>query len=388
VKINVGVTAHNYEDWPRVRAGDFSHGPKTSDAAILDKTLALGDLVEPLGFDGIWVPDHFGTPYCMGNPMQVLSYFAGRTERIEFGTMVIVLPWYNPIQIAHQIAYLDILSKGRYTMIGLGRGVARSEYDSLAVSRDESRVRFQECLDIIELALTTERFSYDGEIFKVPESSLRPQPLTKDLPTRFYGASATNTSLEYMARRGLKPLGVGNKPITALADDVRMVNTFRREEGMAPTQPRTVLFMCCTTDKDQLERAKHYAAVANQAVSFHYDFDDPNSFKGIKGYEAYAASEPTGMGKDDRAYNTASMLIGTPDEILQRIIEGQELTSYDEIALHASLGGMPFEECAASLTLFAQEVLPELHKYDAKLHDAVSGAPETEQQQASAPLSA
>jgi alkanesulfonate monooxygenase SsuD/methylene tetrahydromethanopterin reductase-like flavin-dependent oxidoreductase (luciferase family) len=311
------------------------------------------------------VPDHFGTPYCMTpNPLQTLTYFAARSERLTFGTMVLVLPWYHPIQLAHQIAYLDIASKGRFTTIGMGRGVALSEYEALGISRDDSRDRFAECVDILELALTTERFSYDGKHFKIPETSLRPQPVTKDLPSRFYGASATNSSLEYLARRGIKPMGVGNKPIADLAKDVQLFNKFRAEEGMEPARPRTVLYMCCSTDKEKIEEANGYAVIANQAVSLHYGFDDPASFKGVKGYEAYAAFEATGHGEDDRAYNRSAMLIGTPDEILEKVLAAHEMCGFDEIALHSAHGGMPYEDAKASMTLFAEEVLPVLHKLE------------------------
>jgi Luciferase-like monooxygenase len=75
--------------------------------------MAAGDLAEPLGFDGIWLPEHCGTPYGMTpNPIQALSYFAGRTERVSLGTFVVVAPWWHPVRLAHQIAYLDILSNG------------------------------------------------------------------------------------------------------------------------------------------------------------------------------------------------------------------------------------------------------------------------------------
>ena len=55
----------------------------------------------------------------------------------------------------------------------------------------------------------------------MPESSLRPQPISGDLTGRFFGASSTNTSLERKARAGLKPLFVGNKPLTEAAKDVQ-----------------------------------------------------------------------------------------------------------------------------------------------------------------------
>src|SRR5688572_6838780 len=140
MKVNLGVFCQNSNDWERVLSGDYSRPPATPDHVNLERALALGDLAEPWGFDGISAPEHFGTPYGMSpNPLQTLTYFAARTKHISLGTMVAVVPWWNPIRLAHQIAYLDVLSNGRYTTIGFGRGIAKSEFEAVNVPREESR---------------------------------------------------------------------------------------------------------------------------------------------------------------------------------------------------------------------------------------------------------
>nr|MDT0524044.1 LLM class flavin-dependent oxidoreductase [Streptomyces sp. DSM 41633] len=63
MKVNLGTGAQNSHDWDRVLAGDFSTPPATPDYQCVEAALALGDLAEPLGFDGIWFPEHHGTPY-------------------------------------------------------------------------------------------------------------------------------------------------------------------------------------------------------------------------------------------------------------------------------------------------------------------------------------
>ncbi|MBX9921311.1 MAG: LLM class flavin-dependent oxidoreductase, partial [Mycolicibacterium frederiksbergense] len=99
MKVNLGTGAQNSNDWERVMAGDFSTPAATPDYQCVQAALALGDLAEPLGFDGIWFPEHQGTPYGMTpNPIQALTYFAGRTERVSLGTFVAVAPWWNPVR--------------------------------------------------------------------------------------------------------------------------------------------------------------------------------------------------------------------------------------------------------------------------------------------------
>ena len=83
MKVNIAVFANNSSDWDRIEAGRWDEAPSPSDAVTVRDALEIGDMAEPLGFDGIWCPDHFGTPYGMSpNPLQVLTYFAGRTSRI------------------------------------------------------------------------------------------------------------------------------------------------------------------------------------------------------------------------------------------------------------------------------------------------------------------
>lgn len=388
MKVNLGLSSQSSGDWDRVLTGDFSSGPAIPDWRWVENTLAMGDLAEPLGFDGIWAPEHFGTPYGMvPNPLQLLTYFAGRTERISFGTFVIVAPWWHPVRLAHQIAYLDIVSGGRLTTIGLGRGVAKKEFDALGVPREEARQRFNETLDILTLAFSRPRFSYDGEIFRVPEMSLRPAPKSPDLHERFFGSAATRDSLEILSRKGLVPLFVGNKPIEVAGEDVRFVNTIRSEQGLPPCQPKNTLFMYCAATEAEAAESQPWVVRANMDVNLHYGFADASNFKGVAGYEAYAEREAaatallaeavTGPVRDGAGaksalpgYHASNLMIGTPETVFAKIKAAQEACSFQEITLVTHFGDMPHAEAMNSTRLFAAEVLPALQTMDAPLHAA------------------
>jgi alkanesulfonate monooxygenase SsuD/methylene tetrahydromethanopterin reductase-like flavin-dependent oxidoreductase (luciferase family) len=382
MKVNLGIASQNSADWERIIQGDKASAPATADWRIVEQALALGDLAEPLGFDGIWVPEHFGTPYGMTpNPLQLLAYFAGRTERVTFGTQIVVVPWWNPVRLVHQIAYLDIISNGRYQTIGLGRGVAKSEFDSLGIPRETSMKRFEETIDILELAFTQDRFSYEGEIFQIPETEIRPAPRSRDLFSRLYGASATGPSLEMISRRGVKPLFVGNKPLSEAAKDVRYVNTLRREVGLPPCQPKNILFTYCVASKQDAAKADEYLAAANRDVALAYGLNDPANFAGVKGYESYASRSSGATAPDaaaasketkfaPKSYDQSNLMIGTPDMIIDRIIESQTACSFSEISLMPQFGTMPYSEAADSVKLFAREVLPIVHKMDTPLHSS------------------
>ncbi len=176
MKIGVHFNFQNYSDWDRFEAKSSS--PQSiPDSQLYEEELHLAGLIEPLGFDSYWAIDHHFSPYVMtGGAIQHLTYMAGQTSRIDFGTMVIVLPWYDPIVIAEQVAVLDNMLQGRKLTIGLGRGAGQREFDAYRVPMGESRARFMESLDIFRKALSQEWFSHEGDFYTIPETTIRPRP--------------------------------------------------------------------------------------------------------------------------------------------------------------------------------------------------------------------
>lgn len=385
MKVNLGVFCHNSKDWDRVLSGDYNRPPDTPDYASLQRALALGDLAEPLGFDGIWAPQHFGTPYGMTpNPFQALAYFAGRTKNVSLGTMVAVVPWWHPVHLAHEIAYLDVISNGRLNTIGLGRGLAKSEFDALGIPREESRQRFNEGLEVLQLALSQERFSYKGNIFKIPEMSIRPSPKSHDLFSRIHGSAGSRESLEVLSRRGLAPLFVGNKPAAEAGKDIQFTNTIRQEIGLPPCQPKSVLMMYCTATTEEARKAEPWIRAADRDATVHYGFADPSNYAGVKGYEHYAERASAAVAvlagaaaehqPDSTTPRTSAhwqeLLIGTPDEIIRRTIVAQNACSFCEVTILPQFGTMPYDEAEKSTKLFAKEVLPAIKGMDTPIHNA------------------
>ena len=94
---------------------------KISDYTVYKNELRLADLAEPLGFDSLWSVEHHFTDYTMvPDVLQFLTYMAGRTRHIKLGSMVVVLPWHDPMRVAEEVSMLDAMSDGRI-VLGLGR---------------------------------------------------------------------------------------------------------------------------------------------------------------------------------------------------------------------------------------------------------------------------
>src|SRR3954453_16735628 len=99
-----------------------------TDREVYRNELRLADLAEPLGFESIWGVEHHFTDYTMcPDVLQFLTYMAGRTTTVQLGSMVVVLPWHDPVRVAEEMSMLDALSGGRY-ILGIGRGLGRIEF--------------------------------------------------------------------------------------------------------------------------------------------------------------------------------------------------------------------------------------------------------------------
>jgi alkanesulfonate monooxygenase SsuD/methylene tetrahydromethanopterin reductase-like flavin-dependent oxidoreductase (luciferase family) len=367
--MHAGITLffNNFYDWPRYLAREFDRPPETSDAQILVQNLALGDMAEPLGFDSIWTVEHHFTPYTMNtNPVQILTYFAGRTKRVDMGTMVIVLPWHHPLRVAEDIVFLDHVLNGRRLYIGLGRGTSQKEFDPFGIRQEDSREMFLESLDILRLALTKkEGFSYDGKHWTIPETSIRPMPRSDDILERLYCSWGSPQTLPIAANAGLGMLFIPQKPWDEYRKDMLEFNEIRASAGWPPIQPIVLGWVYCSEDPMEAQ-ATAWTHMGNvwEGAAIHYGYASPDAFKNVKGYEHYQklAEERAQLDPADvNARFAGTQIYGTPEQCIERIEAIQRTTNMSTFIGCFGYGGLPQEKAERSMRLFAEKVLPALH---------------------------
>lgn len=369
----VMVTGYNQGDWERLMTGDYERPPTISDAENMDQTLAMGELVEPLGYDSIWATEHYGSAYSMQpNPLQYLAYWAGRTSRVDLGTAVIVAPWWNPVRLASELSMLDILLRGRRLHLGIGRGVAPHEYASLGYPIEESHAYFYDVVNAIRAADGAERFSFDGDVYKIPPTTIRPQARHKgDLTTNIKAAFSTKKSAQMAAENGLGQMFVSGGDIEEMTSGVRQFNQIRAELGLPPDQPTTLLWMYCAETSEEAEEGWEYFHNQLLAAQHHYfEWNNPG-FEGITGYEEYLERHAADVGDfadAEVAARRQTQPIGTPEQIIERIKTVQEAISLEMLVIHVFYGGMPRDKAEKSLRLFAEKVLPAIHAMDTPIN--------------------
>ena len=380
MRAGVHFNFQNYTDWDRFEA-HRAELPRISDQQIYEEDLHLAGLVEPLGFDSYWAIDHHFGPYIMtGGAIQHLTYMAGKTERIDFGTMVVVLPWYDPVVVAEQISVLDNLLQGRRLTLGLGRGAAKREFDAYRVPMDESRDRFAEALEVVRKALTEQWFSHDGQFFHIPETTIRPRPRN---PQRLIDgmrvAWTSPQTLPITANAGLGMLMTNQKSWEEYRQDVRDFNAVRAGKGWAPIQPTVVVNVACLdTEEEAWDIMRRHSAEAQDSVLRHYGWKDAERFRQTKGYEQYAKFSEFANAKSIEEigeHAARPQAWGTPDQVLEKLVNVQRTTSAEEVVLNFRFGNMPVETAERSMRLFATDVLERLHEVEAPLQPDMTGVP-------------
>lgn len=139
---------------------------------------------EAVGFDYCLIAEHHFTNY--GNspaPLLQALYIGQRTKRLKIGTAAVILPVWQPLRLAEEVAVLDNLIDGRF-LCGIGRGYQPYEMAGFGGSVAESRQKFHETLEVLLKAWTHEEaFTYDGQYVQITNPvTVFPKPLQKPYP--------------------------------------------------------------------------------------------------------------------------------------------------------------------------------------------------------------
>ena len=334
-----------------------------TDHEVYRQELRLVDLAEPLGFQSIWGVEHHFTDYTMcPDVLQFLTYMAGRTERVQLGSMVVVLPWHDPIRVAEEVSMLDNISGGRL-ILGLGRGAGKVEFDGFRQPMDESRPRFVEAAEMLLLGLERGYCEFDGAFVKQPRVDIRPAPF-KSFRGRTYAAAVSPESAPIMAKLGVGMLIIPQKPWPEVAKELNAYRTVYREVNHVDAPPPIASgWTFCDESADRAqEMARRYIGGYFQSVLDHYQFAGDHLAR-TKGYEYYGK-----MSEKIATYGTDAVIDffmnlqvwGTPAQCLEKIFDVRRRIGNETFVGVFSYGGMDYAEAERNIRLFARDVLPVL----------------------------
>src|SRR6266852_3664578 len=319
----------SFMEFPPINA----FGAASGDSAAFDRALDEVETAERVGLDAIWLAELHGAPErsVLSAPMMVASAIAARTSTIRIGIAVQVLPLSHPLRLAEEAATIDQISHGRL-IYGIGRsGVVRT-YEDYGISYAESRERFAETLEILQLAWTEPAFSYDGKYYSFNNVALTPKPYQQPYP-ELRMAAATPETFPQIGRLGLPIfVAVRQGPFSQLAET--------RERARAEAEESLMGFF-----RYQAELGRDSARRAGGEVA-------AQRLRRVERLEALTYDEAL----------ATQVLIDEPDGFTARLREVDQEIGLDGILAELNCGGkIPHDRVLNALHLLCEEVKPRFH---------------------------
>lgn len=192
--------------------------PNYGSSASVDGVARVAGTADELGFDSVWATEHllvedeYAKPYgTVLEPLTCLAWLAGRLERVQLGTSIVLLPLHHPVHLAKKAATLQQLSDGRLKL-GLGVGWHEPEFRFLGYGFDDRGRRTDEALRLMR-ALWDGHGEFEGEYWSFENASFGPLP---EDPPEVWIAGGSSRSL-----RRARELGDAWHPLGLSPDDVR-----------------------------------------------------------------------------------------------------------------------------------------------------------------------
>lgn len=217
---------------------------------MLDELVLFSRIAEDLGFEMMAFPEHHlhTEGLEIGSVPQLHLYVAMHTSRIKVGPIGYVLPGWNPLRLAIEVAWLDQLTRGR-SFVGFARGYQHRWLNAMAqkvqvsaTTSDQSEIDltnrkvFEEVFQILKLAWGDEPFSFKGKYYEYPypyesgtpwpaarwteeygapgevqdgrvrKISVVPKPYQKPHPELFQAFSVSDATIVWCVRQGIVPM--------------------------------------------------------------------------------------------------------------------------------------------------------------------------------------
>jgi alkanesulfonate monooxygenase SsuD/methylene tetrahydromethanopterin reductase-like flavin-dependent oxidoreductase (luciferase family) len=380
---------------------------------MLDEMRKLAVLADDAGFDVFATTEHHfhseGYETSVA-PLMLYADLAARTRRIKFAPLGLVLPAWDPIRAAEELAVLDQLTKGRL-YAGFARGyqdrwvnvlgqqyhVTGAPMDGSAIDQHNRKV-YEEAVKVIKKSWTEETWEHNGQYYKVPfpyEEGIRrwpaaewtrkygapgevdeegvirkicvvPRPYQEPHPTLFQPFSVSENTIRYTAREGIVPWILTSYP-PAFKDLCRVYREVAAENGrqlglgQSVGAFRAVHFGRTEDEAVELFRTTNYAGFHD----YFYGFGFAEAFRVPEDNAKYPLDPYTALPLEEltveRLRRVKYALAGTPEQVraeieaVQSVYDGGKLEWF---GWFFDQGFMPWDEEVRQIELFAKHIMP------------------------------
>jgi alkanesulfonate monooxygenase SsuD/methylene tetrahydromethanopterin reductase-like flavin-dependent oxidoreductase (luciferase family) len=321
-------------------------GERKSTAERFRELIDNAILVDELGFDGFGVGERHERPFISSSPPVVLSHLAAVTRNVRLFTAVTTLSLLDPVRAYEDYATLDHLSEGRLDLI-IGKGNGAAQRELFHVTTDDQWDRNIESYELFRRLWCEDKVTWSGR-FRPELKDAETWPRALQQPIRIWHGSATSKrSVELAARYG-EPLFSANvtNPVDPYAE---LVDYYRERWAFHGHDPARLTvgagsagFFARKRSQDALDE---YRPIFEANFRFQSKLGLPIVFETFEDY-----------------LERSSALIGSPQQIIEKVHKYHERLGHSVLHLHADAGGLSQQQHVESLALFQSDIAPVLRR--------------------------
>ena len=362
---------------------------------LLNEMREIAAICDDGGIHCFWLPEHHFSIWgreLMPNPVLMAADIGARTENMRIGLAAAIITFWHPLRLAEDISLLDNLIGGRLEL-AVGRGNYGLEALNLNPAADPNDPErnfkvFKETFHILKAALTNERFSHKGDLYTYPapgfkvdrahtvddpdyidpktgeliKISIYPRPKQTPYPPLWQVVSASPLSLQFAAENDMGII-MWRHPVKFLKNRLRMYRDFASKATgrELPFGARTAILRDTYIAESEAEARK----IAGDAVMGSFNF---SNWRGPGVYlnpDEKLDPELEASLNDELTFdfvNQRSLLFGSPEQVVDKLMELWEETHIEQVAFKCSWPGFPHEHTIRSIKLLIGEVIPEVNR--------------------------
>ncbi len=332
--------------------GDRGRDPKTghlqSDQQRVTELLEQVELADQVGLDVYGFGEHHRDEYVISAPTVIIAAAAARTKRIRLTSAVTVLSSTDPVRLFQEFATADLVSQGRVELMA-GRGSFIESFPLFGFDTAHYDELFAEKLELLLALRKGGPVTWSGT-FRAPlqGAEIRPQPAQTPLPLWI----AVGGNPPSVARAGYLGLGLAIAIIGGLPERMApLADLFReaaKEGGHDPaTLPISLNAHGFVGDTSRGAADAFWPGYATSMTQIGRERGWPPARRDQ--YEA---------GRDPRGH----LLVGTPEEVAQKILDQHELFGHQRYLLQMDVGGPSHRDLMRSIELLGTQVAPIVRK--------------------------
>jgi alkanesulfonate monooxygenase SsuD/methylene tetrahydromethanopterin reductase-like flavin-dependent oxidoreductase (luciferase family) len=320
------------------------YGAETSYRVQLQEHRELVEASEALGFSVMSAGQHFlGSELRYYQPVPYLAHLSQYAPSMKVLTGIMLLSMVNPVELAEQIATLDVVTDGR-CVFGVGLGYSEREFRAFGVNPKNKISRFEEGLDLIKQLWSGEEVTYEGRYWSVEGVTPAVLPAQQPRPPIWIGGQSS-PAIRRAARLGdawYAPPFPSHDEVVAM----RRLYLQAREEAGLSTEGAFPLRRELIVADTRAEATR----IAAQRSQLRYET-----------YRKWGLSgENTPTGHEGGMDVEKQFLLGSPEELVDRLGHLQETLGMTHFMYKSHWQGLPHREAMTQLERFGTEVLPKL----------------------------